>query len=82
MLKRTVFAAMGLALLAGPALAFQCPTNIRQIDAALASNTQISAADKEKVMALRNEGEKLHAAGNHQQSMEKLAEAKKILKIQ
>jgi hypothetical protein len=82
MLKRILPAAALLALLAGPALAFQCPANIRQIDAALQSNTQLSAADKAKVTELRNEGEKLHASGQHQQSMDKLAEAKKILKIQ
>lgn len=82
MLKRTLLAAVGLIAIAGPALAFSCPANMRQIDAALQSNTQISAADKAKAKALRNEGEKLHAAGQHQQSMDKLAEAKKILKVQ
>lgn len=82
MLKRVLPAAALLALLTGPAFAFQCPANIRQIDAALQTNTQLSAADKAKVTELRNEGEKLHASGQHQQSMDKLAEAKKILKIQ
>lgn len=82
MLKRTLLATAGLIVLAGPALAFSCPANMRQIDAALAANPQIAAADKAKVTELRNEGEKLHAAGQHQQSMDKLAEAKKILKIQ
>jgi hypothetical protein len=82
MLKRTLLAATGVILLAGSAWAMQCPANMRQIDAALAANPQIAAADKAKVTELRNEGEKLHAAGQHQQSMDKLAEAKKILKIQ
>jgi hypothetical protein len=82
MFKRILLAAAGLVVLAGPAFAFSCPANIRQIDAALAANTQLSAADKAKATELRNEGEKLHAAGQHQQSMDKLAEAKKILKIQ
>jgi hypothetical protein len=82
MLKHAFSAATLLTLLAGPALAMQCPTDIRKIDAALQSNTQLSAADKAKAMELRNEGEKLHAAGQHQQSMDKLAEAKKILKVQ
>ena len=81
-MKRTLSAAALLTLLAAPALAAQCPANIRQIDAALQSNTQLSAADKAKATELRNEGEKLHAAGQHQQSMDKLGEAKKILKIQ
>jgi hypothetical protein len=82
MLKRLLPAAALLALLTAPAFAFQCPANIRQIDAALQTNTQLSAADRTKVTELRNEGEKLHASGQHQQSMDKLAEAKKILKIQ
>ena len=80
-MKRALLAA-GMILLASPAWAMQCPANVRQIDAALAANTQLSAADKAKATELRNEGEKLHAAGQHQQSMDKLAEAKKILKIQ
>lgn len=81
MIKRTLLAAAGLMVLAAPVFAMSCPANIRQIDAALA-NTQVSAADKAKATELRNEGEKLHASGQHQQSMDKLAEAKKILKIQ
>jgi hypothetical protein len=82
MLNRLLPAAALLALLTSPAFAFQCPANIRQIDAALQSNTQLTAADRAKVTELRNEGEKLHATGQHQQSMDKLAEAKKILNIQ
>ncbi len=81
MLKRTLLAAAGLMLIAAPALAMQCPADMRQIDAAL-QTTQVSAADKAKATELRSEGERLHKAGQHQQSMDKLAEAKKILKIQ
>jgi hypothetical protein len=82
MLKRVLLTATGVLMLAGSASAMQCPADMRKIDAALASNTQLSAADKTKAMQLRTEGEKLHAAGQHQQSVDKLAEAKKILKIQ
>lgn len=82
MMKRALAAAALATLIAGPAFAFQCPANLRQIDAALQANTQLSAADKAKVTELRNEGEKLHAAGQHQQSVDKLSEANKILKIQ
>jgi hypothetical protein len=82
MVKRLLTAVFGLALLAGPAFATQCPANIRQIDQALASNTQISAADKAKAKALRDQGEKLHKEGKHADSMQQLAEAKRILKIQ
>jgi len=82
MVKRLLTAVFGLALLAGPAFAFQCPANIRQIDQALASNTQISEADKAKAKALRDQGEKLHKEGKHADSMQQLAEAKRILKLQ
>lgn len=36
---------------------------------------------KGKVMQLRDEGERLHSSGGHQQSLETLAEAKAILGI-
>ena len=81
MIRHTLFAAVGLALLAPPAFATQCPANMRQIDQAMAS-AQLSAADKEKVTQLRKEGEELHKAGKHDESMQKLSEAKQILKIQ
>ena len=82
MMKRAFAVAVLATLIAGPAFAFQCPANLRQIDAAVQANTQLSAADKAKVTELRNEGEKLHASGQHQQSMDKLSEAKDLLKIQ
>ena len=82
MLKRTLLAARGTDRPCRTGARVFLPANMRQIDAALAANPQLAAADKAKVTELRNEGEKLHAAGQHQQSMDKLAEAKKILKIQ
>ena len=51
------------------------------IDAKLATSPKLSEADMTKVKALRSEGEALHKAGNHEQSMQKLDEAKKILGI-
>jgi hypothetical protein len=81
-MKRILLAAAGAILISGAAFAAQCPANMRQIDAALQANPQLSAADRAKVVELRAEGERLHAAGQHGPSMEKLSEAKKILKIQ
>ena len=66
---------------AGPAFAFQCPSDIAKIDEALQSSS-LSDAEKAEVMALRDEGEQLHSSGQHQQSMATLAQAKEMLGIQ
>jgi hypothetical protein len=50
------------------------------IDAALPTAT-LSKADMTKVMELRAQGEKLHAAGDHTGSMAALNKAKKMLGI-
>ena len=82
MLLRTLGAAVMMVMLATPALAFHCPKDMAKIDAAMADNPNISDADKAKVMELRQKGEELHKAGNHQESVDTLAEAMKILGIQ
>jgi hypothetical protein len=71
--------ALGL-IAATPALARHCPADMAAIDKALPT-TQISAADKQKVMELRKQGEDLHKAGNHPESERLLDQAKKLLKI-
>lgn len=67
-----------LAILASPVLAFQCPTDMAVIDAALAT-ANLSAEDLARVKELRAKGEAEHAAGNHQASVDALAEAKTLL---
>jgi hypothetical protein len=52
-----------------------------KIDAALAKNPQLSAADMAEVKKLRAEGEALHKAGKHQESVDTLAKAMKLVKI-
>ena len=79
-MKRT-FAALAMMLFAGSALAFHCPADMKKIDAALATNPQLSAAQSSEVKKLRAEGEQLHKAGKHQESVDTLAKAMKILKI-
>lgn len=69
-----------LALLASPVLAFQCPADMATIDAALETAT-LSEEDLAKVKELRATGEAEHGAGNHQASVDALAEAKKLLGI-
>jgi hypothetical protein len=76
----TALLAAGL-LAAAPAFAFSCPNEMKAIDAALAKNPKLSAPEMADVKKLRAEGEAFHKAGKHQESMDALAKAKKILKI-
>ena len=81
MLLRTLGVAVVLAMLAGPALAFQCPLDVKKIDAALSANTMLSAADRSQVNELRDQGDVQHKAGQHKNAVETLAKAKAILGI-
>ena len=63
------------------ALANSCPTQMKAIDAKLASNPTLSAADMTKVKQLRADGEKFHKEGKHDESMKALGGAKQILGI-
>ncbi len=69
-----------LALLAGPALAFQCPADMAAIDAAL-ETAALSEEATARVKELRATGAAEHEAGNHQASVDALAEAKALLDI-
>jgi uncharacterized protein len=82
MLVRILGAAAVMVMLATPAFAFHCPKDMAKIDAAMAANPDISDADKAKVTELRQKGEELHKAGNHQESVDTLAEAMAILGIE
>lgn len=80
MIRRT----LGVALLfgAGTAWAFHCPQDMKKIDDALAKNPPLSASQMDDVKKYRAEGEALHKAGRHQESLDTLAKAEKILGIQ
>jgi hypothetical protein len=67
--------------LAAPALAFQCPSDVAKIDAAMVT-AELSDAQKQEVQQLRDEGERLHGEGQHQQAVDTLAQAKAILGIE
>ena len=62
------------------AFAHNCPNEIKAIDVKMTS-TKLSDADLAKVKALRDDGEKFHKAGKHDESMKALGEAKKMLGI-
>jgi len=67
-----------LAFSANLALAHNCPNEMKAIDAKM-SAAKLSEADMAKVKSLREEGEKFHKAGKHDESMKALGEAKKML---
>jgi hypothetical protein len=66
---------------AGAAWAHNCPNEMKAIDAKLATKPALSKDASDKVSRLRAEGETLHKAGKHTESMEALGQAKKLLGI-
>ena len=77
---RIIIAVLALTFGAGSAFAFHCPADMAKIDAAM-KTAKLSAADKAKVRTYRKEGETLHKAGKHQQSVDTLAKAMAILNV-
>ena len=71
---------MSLALASSVAFANSCPKEMKAIDAALPT-AKLSEAQMTEVKKLRANGESLHKAGKHSESMDALGKAKKILKI-
>jgi hypothetical protein len=71
-----------LALASASALAFHCPADMKKIDAAMAKSPMLSAQQMSEVKKYRADGEALHKAGKHQESVDTLAKAMKILNIQ
>lgn len=78
---RVITAAAILALTTGTAFAFHCPADMKKIDAALAAGPKLSDTELVEVKRLRAEGETLHKQGKHQESVDTLAKAMKMLKI-
>jgi hypothetical protein len=78
---RNIVLAASLALVSSTALAFHCPADMKAIDEAMAKNPKLSAEQMTDVKKYRAEGETLHKAGKHQESIDTLDKAKKILKI-
>jgi hypothetical protein len=79
-MKRIALATL-LAFTASAALAFHCPADMRKIDEAMAKNPKLTAEQAAEVKQYRAEGEQLHKAGKHQESVDTLAKAMKILSI-
>lgn len=68
-------------LISATALAFHCPLDMKKIDDALGANPELSAEQLSEVKKLRAEGEVLHKANKHQESVDTLGKAMKILGI-
>lgn len=77
---RTLIAAVMLAF-AGSAFAMHCPMDMKKIDEALAKKPNISTEKLAEVKKLRAEGEELHKAGKHQESVDTLGKAMAILGV-
>ena len=80
-MKKLLAVAAVLSFASGAALAHNCPNEMKAIDAKLATNPTLAAADMDKVKKLRADGEAAHKAGKHDDSMKALGEAKKMLGI-
>jgi len=78
-MKRIALAA-ALALSASAAFAHNCPNEWKAIDAAL-PKAKLNASQAGEVKKLRADGESLHKAGKHNESMAALGKAKGILGI-
>lgn len=81
MRKTKVGIAIALATMSLTAYAGSCPMDMKAIDAALTSNTKLTAQQTAEVKKLRAEGEAAHKSGNHAESVQKLGQAKQILGI-
>ncbi|HEX4883646.1 MAG TPA: hypothetical protein VFX05_05870 [Casimicrobiaceae bacterium] len=80
-MRKTALLAAAAFFAAGSALAFHCPADMKKIDEALAKNPKLSAAQLEEVKKQRADGEALHKAGKHQESVDTLAKAMKTLNV-
>ena len=79
-MKRVILTTV-LALFTSAAFAFHCPVDMRKIDDAMAKNPKLTPEQTAEVKKYRADGEALHKAGKHQESVDTLAKAMKILNI-
>jgi hypothetical protein len=81
-MKLRMFVAAATLAFSGLALANSCPLEMKKVDEALAKNPKLTEAQMADVKKLRAEGETLHKAGKHTESLAALDKAKKILNVQ
>jgi hypothetical protein len=80
-MKIRSMAAAAALMFSTAAFAFHCPADMKKIDEALAKNPKLTEAQMAEVKKQRAEGEALHKAGKHQESVDTLAKAMKTLNI-
>lgn len=78
MITRSLVAAALLTLASAPALAGHCPADVKAIDNAL-TKVNLSSSQMADVKKLRDEGEALHNAGKHKESVDTLSNAMRII---
>lgn len=78
-MKRIFALAATLLFASATAFAMHCPKDMKEIDDALAKKPKLTEAQSKDVAKLRAEGETLHKAGKHQESVAALGKAKGIL---
>ncbi|EQM77316.1 hypothetical protein [Stutzerimonas stutzeri] len=76
---RRLVLTLAAALISTPLWAMHCPMDMAKIDEQLKTNPPSDPAILTRVQALRAEGEKLHNAGDHEQSLKVLGEAEELL---
>jgi hypothetical protein len=77
-MKRIILAVATL-FASATVFAMHCPQDMKQIDEALAKKPKLTEAQMKEVTKQRADGEALHKAGKHQESVDTLAKAKKTL---
>jgi len=82
MKKQAIALATALALASAGAFAMHCPKEMKSIDDAMAKNPKLTPAQMADVKKYRAEGEAMHKAGKHAESVAELAKAQKILGIE
>ena len=70
---------LAAALLSTPLMAMHCPQDMAKIDAMLKTDPPADPEVLAEVQRLRAEGEALHKAGNHGESVKVLEEALNLL---
>ena len=81
MKTRAVMLFSALLLASASSFAFHCPADMKKIDEALGTKSALSDTQIAEVKKLRAEGETLHKAGKHQEAVDTLAKAMKLLGI-
>lgn len=79
-MKKTIVS-LAMLVASGAAFAMHCPADMKKIDEAMSKKPALSAEQMAEVKKLRADGEALHKAGKHQESVDTLAKAMKMLGI-